>query len=224
MEKDLKLPSELVTRIMPEAERRAQDIETVAIELLWERLTPPQEVLLRDYSEVCTSHKAITDFRAKLLALLPIASGAAVGVLGFTAKNSGGLLVALGVFGMVVTIGLFMYEVRQIDLCKQLRNHAEWIEGRLGIEVGQFGGRRPHLKVRQLYGGEARRSREDRLRSQEVNGTVDKAKAVDKAEIVDKAEPGLVGAETAGYIIYHAVIVAWLALALFGLGQLLGWL
>lgn len=36
---------------------------------------PTKEQLLSYYGEVCRSHEAITDFRAKLLALLPIASG-----------------------------------------------------------------------------------------------------------------------------------------------------
>jgi len=33
-------------------------------------------------------------------------------------------------------------ELRQIDLCKQPRNYAAWIEHELGIEAGEFGGRR----------------------------------------------------------------------------------
>ena len=44
-------------------------------------LTPRQKILLADYTEVCRSHDAITDFRAKLLALLPLASGAGIGAV-----------------------------------------------------------------------------------------------------------------------------------------------
>ena len=75
----------------------------------------------------------ITDFRAKLLALLPIASGAGIGFLfaqasGSVSSTEAGLLIALGTFGVVITAGLFLYELRQIDHCKQLENHASWIE------------------------------------------------------------------------------------------------
>ena len=44
-------------------------------------LTRREKILLAEYQEVCKSHSGITDFRAKLLALLPIASGAGVGLL-----------------------------------------------------------------------------------------------------------------------------------------------
>lgn len=203
------LPPGLVSLLEPEAERRGRDVQTVALELLEERLVPSQEVLLRHYGEVCASHGTITDFRAKLLALLPIASGAAIGVLGFGAADSGGLLVGLGLFGVVVTIGLFMYEVRQIDLCKQLRNHAAWIERRLGITAGQFGGRRPHLTLRDMYLPTTHRQRDIELRKHEIEGRPGSAD-----------REGFIGAETAGYIIYHAVIVAWLALAVVGVAKL----
>jgi hypothetical protein len=36
-----------------------------------------RQVLWNEYVEVCRSHAGITDFRAKLLALLPIALGTA---------------------------------------------------------------------------------------------------------------------------------------------------
>ena len=50
-------------------------------------------------------------------------------------STGAGLLVGLGIFGVVVTIGLFLYELRQIDVCKQLRNHAAWIESQLGSKL-----------------------------------------------------------------------------------------
>lgn len=124
---------------------------SVSIDLVPSHDTPPpdlspwQKILLAEYQEVCKSHSGITDFRAKLLALLPIASGAGVGLRviqgnGQAPGTVAGLLIGLGIFGAVVTTGLFMYELRQIDVCKQLRNHAAWIEWQLGIEAGQFGG------------------------------------------------------------------------------------
>ncbi len=138
----------------------------------------PQErrtILLTEYQEVCRSHAGITDFRAKLLALLPLASGAGLGLLlardsGTLSDTEAGVLVALGAFGAVITAGLFLYELRQIDVCKQLRNHASWIEQELGIEAGQFGGRRERLSLREVYSPAAGRARDRRLTLQEASG------------------------------------------------------
>jgi hypothetical protein len=138
-------------------------------------LTPSQKILLAEYQEVCKSHSGITDFRAKLLALVPIASGTGVGLLviqgkGGVSGTGAGLLIGLGIFGAVVTIGLFLYELRQIDVCKQLRNHAAWIESQLGIEAGQFGGRRERLSLSNVYSPKAHRDRDKRLTALE-NGS-----------------------------------------------------
>jgi hypothetical protein len=74
------------------------------------------------------------------------------------------LLVALGVFGILVTVGLFLYELRQIDICKQLRNHAAWIEGQLGIEAGQFSGRRKRLSLIEIYSPQRHHTRDEELK------------------------------------------------------------
>ena len=94
------------------------------------------------YQETCKTHNAIADFRAKLLALLPIASG--TGVFLLLGKLNGGdrkLLLAVGLFGFIVTFGLFMYELRGIEDCSVLRRRGEAIEQVLGVheEAGQFG-------------------------------------------------------------------------------------
>ena len=81
------------------------------------------------YAQTCTRDGAIADFRAKLLALLPIASG--TGIFLFVDKLNGSdrkLLVAVGLFGVAVTVGLFMYELRGIEDCTVLRRHAREME------------------------------------------------------------------------------------------------
>jgi hypothetical protein len=65
---------------------------------------PQADSLRMEYQEVCRSHAAIKDFRAKLLALLPVATGVGVGALTISSRGrlsdiEPGLLVALGVFG-----------------------------------------------------------------------------------------------------------------------------
>jgi hypothetical protein len=94
------------------------------------------------YQETCRTHATIADFRAKLLALLPIASGAGIFLLlGKFSGDDRRLLAPIGLFGAAVTVGLFMYELRGIEDCTALRQRAWNIEQRLGIptDVSQFG-------------------------------------------------------------------------------------
>src|SRR3954447_25488653 len=104
------------------------------------------------YREICASHSAIADFRAKLLALLPIASAGGMALLlDGSPSAEGSLLLAVGLFGFAVTIGLFMYELRGIEDCILLRTRAQHIEAAhdllaLPEEASQFRGRgRGHL-------------------------------------------------------------------------------
>jgi hypothetical protein len=176
-----------------------------------------RRILLTEYREVCQSHAGITVFRGKLLALLPIASATGIGLLVFklkgeVAKVDAWLLLALGAFGMLVTVGLFLYELRQIDVCKQLRNHAAWLEQQLGIAAGQFGGRRNHLSIADVYSPHRHREREAVLAKAEREGR----------QSTRHRERGLlgrtfIGAEAAGYLIYHAVLAAWFVVAVAGL-------
>ncbi len=89
------------------------------------------------YREMCSSHDRIADFRTKLLALLPIASGAGLFLLldGQTAERS--QLGPIGLFGFAVTLGLFLYELRGMDECLLLRCRAENVEEAAGIPYHQ---------------------------------------------------------------------------------------
>jgi hypothetical protein len=111
-------------------------------------MTDDERATLRAvYGEICKTHNAIADFRAKLLYLLPIASGASVFLLlGKLKGDDRRLLVAVGVFGFVVTIGLFMYELRGIEDCSVLRRRGEAIEMALGVQE-------PASQFRRWYGG-----------------------------------------------------------------------
>jgi hypothetical protein len=196
-----------------------------------------RRILLAEYQEVCRSHAGITDFRAKLLALLPLASGAGVGLLvaqgsDAVSTTEAGLLVALGAFGAVVTAGLFLYELRQIDVCKQLRNHAAWIERKLGIEAGQFGSRRGRLSLREVYSRTAAGERDRNLSLSEREGRREDELAQPGVEDSSREESGrqpkrrwldrhFIGAEAAGYVVYHAVIGAWLFAAGVGIANLI---
>lgn len=181
----------------------------------------PRELLKIEYQELCKSHSAITDFRAKLLALLPIASGTGIGLLVFQVKGElenieALLLIGLGFFGALVTFALFFYELRQIDVCKQLRNHGSWLERKLGIEAGQFGGRRQRLSLREAYSPRLLRERDARLKEKELAGEPPPP-GERQSRFLQKP---LIGAEAAGYLVYHAVIFAWLAIGAIGLYKL----
>lgn len=72
------------------------------------------------YNQLCTSYKGIDDFRATLLGALPLATGA--GIL-FTAKEASPLLQhawAIAIFGILITLGLFCYEIYGITKCTAL--------------------------------------------------------------------------------------------------------
>ena len=64
-----------------------------------------EQTLLTEYTEVCKSYHAISEFRGKLLALIPIVSG--TGISRLISRNSStdsSHLPAIGVFGLLVTL------------------------------------------------------------------------------------------------------------------------
>jgi hypothetical protein len=211
--------------------------QSASLYLVHNQETPPRDltawekILLAEYQEVCKSHSGITDFRAKLLALLPIASGAGIGLLVIQGKDQvssieGALLIGLGIFGAIVTVGLFLYELRQIDICKQLRNHAAWIEQKLDIEAGQFGGRRQRLSLCSVYSPKTHRQRDESLGTFEKDGQPSPQEERQsslpwKQFISSLPRRQFIGAEAAGYLIYHAVAAAWLFVAVLGLVRLI---
>jgi hypothetical protein len=97
------------------------------------------------YDRVCDSYHYIDDFRMKLLGLLPIATGSGVFLLLSSNKNSIGAaddnlkrsLGAIGVFGMLFTVGLFAYELYGIKRCHYLIETGRLIERQSG-QRGQF--------------------------------------------------------------------------------------
>jgi hypothetical protein len=92
------------------------------------------ETLKLEYEQICSSHQAITDFRGKLLGLLPLATGAGIFLLldkSIAAKNQTQVavfLAAAGVFGAAVTVGLYCYEHRGMAECHLLRSRGAQLE------------------------------------------------------------------------------------------------
>lgn len=108
------------------------------------------------YTEVAKAHQATIDFRQKLLAALPVLSGGGIGLLLANAAGENGLepwmLSVLGLFGVLVSFGLFLYEIRNIQECKCLIERGAALEALAGAPTGQFMFRPPKLALRKALG------------------------------------------------------------------------
>lgn len=108
------------------------------------------------YQELCGSYHRIDDFRSKLLALLPLASAAGLFLLlndKFPApgaiEGAAPILVPVGVFGVLVTLGLFAYEIYGIRKCGALIDAGIELEWQMNVP-GQFRSR-PHHVINELF-------------------------------------------------------------------------
>jgi hypothetical protein len=89
------------------------------------------------YQEVCKSYQAIVDFRAKLLGFLPLASG--VGAYAVLSKDTPPPWEwVAGLFGFMVTLGLFLYELRGLQRAAALEQVGRELEAEIGLTNGQF--------------------------------------------------------------------------------------
>src|SRR5262245_14966289 len=91
-----------------------------------------------EYKEICSSHRAITDFRAKLLGLLPIATGTAIFFF-LKERPDPAYVWAIGLFGFVATAGLAIHEFYAMHQCTNLVERGKCLEADLGLYGGQFG-------------------------------------------------------------------------------------
>lgn len=111
---------------------------------------PDRDDIRVAYQEVCKSLNVIDDFRARLLALLPLSSGAGIFLLLATTpdgnENNQNYLGAIAVIGGLISVGLFVFEVRQIRVCRHLIGVGANLERHymhFGEVDGQFLGRPP---------------------------------------------------------------------------------
>lgn len=92
------------------------------------------------YTELCNSYRAIDQFRGVLLGALPLASGTGLFLL---VKESPGihdqsLVMALGFFGFLITLGLFIFEIYGIRRCTHLIVLGKYLEKERLHAAGQF--------------------------------------------------------------------------------------
>jgi hypothetical protein len=90
-----------------------------------------------DYGQTTDLLRTLTDVRFKLLAFVPTISGAAIGLLGH--GRSAAELLAVGAIGLLATLGIVVYEVRNTQIYDYSVHRAKELEKRLGL-VSVFGG------------------------------------------------------------------------------------
>ncbi|HEX4929911.1 MAG TPA: hypothetical protein VFV62_04310 [Gaiellaceae bacterium] len=93
------------------------------------------EALRLDYDQTTTFIHSFTDVRIKLLAFVPTISGAAVGLLGD--PRPAAELIGVSLLGLVATLGIFVYELRNAQLYDGLVQRARELERLLGLPTVQ---------------------------------------------------------------------------------------
>jgi hypothetical protein len=94
-----------------------------------------REAMLREYTEVNSLFRMLTDIRFKLAGLLPIASAATAG---FGRQSGGGVPLVFSAFGLIVVLGVMTYHMRNDQLYNELVGRAATIERSLGLPDGVF--------------------------------------------------------------------------------------
>jgi hypothetical protein len=102
------------------------------------RAAAETDLLRLDYQQTIGLLAGIGDVRFKLLALVPTLSGAAVAVLG--RPSSSAELLAVGAIGLIATLGVLLYELRNTQLYDYGLNRAQMLEEALGFEALDGGG------------------------------------------------------------------------------------
>jgi hypothetical protein len=102
-------------------------------------------VLLAVYDQVGASWRMLTDVRFKLMALLPpIAAVALIAVVAQAGPFEGlnkWVRVGLAAFGLLATVGLWVYDQRNDELYDDLISRGRRLEFELGVHTGVFLGR-----------------------------------------------------------------------------------
>ncbi|MGZ4399930.1 MAG: hypothetical protein ACXVYM_03580, partial [Gaiellaceae bacterium] len=92
------------------------------------------ERLRLDYEQTTELYRTLLDVRFKLLAIVPTISGVAVGLL--DKPRPAIELLAVGLLGLVATLGIFVYELRNTQIHDAVVHRAKELERRLGFPSG----------------------------------------------------------------------------------------
>jgi hypothetical protein len=120
--------------------------KTIDLPTLTVGIEPSQkpEILSMLYREVFSGWHMLTDVRFKLLGLIPVISGVVLFSLLSNKADGPSTLARLGIalFGLLITIALFVYDKRNSELYDDIISRGRKIEEELGIDTGLFLGRR----------------------------------------------------------------------------------
>jgi hypothetical protein len=107
-----------------------------------------REALKVLYGEVCTTWRTLLDVRFKLLGLVPFVTVAVLVALLPSSREglTGRAAWLVCTVGLLVTVGLLIYEKRNSELYNELISRGRRIEAELGIKIGIFRGR-PESKI-----------------------------------------------------------------------------
>jgi hypothetical protein len=92
--------------------------------------------LQTEYQEVGNNFRTLTDIRFKLLAFLPVGTAAGIALTVSEKQTSNGSLI--GLFGLVVTASIALYNMRNDQLYDALVARAAQLERRMGLRDGAF--------------------------------------------------------------------------------------
>jgi hypothetical protein len=84
-----------------------------------------------DYGQTADLLRSLTDVRFKLLALVPTLSGTAVALLG--RPRPAAELLGVGLLGLVATLGVLLYDLRNTQIHDYALRRAGELEARLGL-------------------------------------------------------------------------------------------
>lgn len=105
-----------------------------------------EDRLRLDYDRTSDLVQSLLDTRFKLLALVPTIAGTAVGLVG-TPRPAVELL-GIGLLGLVATVGILLYELRNSEILEAMLQHAKVLERVLGLETGAAHGPEGLLSLR----------------------------------------------------------------------------
>jgi hypothetical protein len=131
---------------MPDREGRAyrlSDLPTIREDAAPENR---QDLLLKLYDQTCSTWRMLVDVRFKLLALVPTVSLVSLATV-FGAQDSPKYLspplrLLFAILGLLATIGLLIYDLRNSQLHDDLISRGRKIEDELGVDTCVFRGRK----------------------------------------------------------------------------------
>jgi hypothetical protein len=110
------------------------------------------DIILFDYEQALQTYRMLADIRFKLLALVPLISGAAIAFLTTDpVPASSGIVLAGGVFGLLITLGITIYDQRNTQIMNVSRLRARELKEILPLPLGGHFQQMPPKELKLLW-------------------------------------------------------------------------